>query len=58
MIILLEECELDNLSCIRYCLLFIISLLVAIISTYWSYKHYKHHKEFHYEIAPMLSCSL
>lgn len=58
MIILLEECELDNLSCIRYCLLFSLSLLVAIISTYWSYKHYKTHKELHYEIAPMLSCSL
>ncbi|CAD8140837.1 unnamed protein product [Paramecium octaurelia] len=58
MILILQECDNHFLSCFRYIILAILSLIIAIISITWSLYYYKAHGSLRYEIAPMLCCCL
>ncbi|CAD8146846.1 unnamed protein product [Paramecium pentaurelia] len=58
MILILEECDNNFLSCFRYIILAILSLIIAIISISWSFHYYKAHGSLRYEIAPMICCCL
>ncbi|CAD8151756.1 unnamed protein product [Paramecium pentaurelia] len=58
MILILEECDNHILSCIRYSVLAVVSLIIAIISISWSFHYYKANGSIKYEIAPMICCCL